>query len=294
MRSIGERLEEARKRKGISLREAAEATKIRADFLSSIEQNKFDFDLPDIYKRGFLKNYARYLKLDADKLLADYSAQQLSQSRLGKKAGSEWFGQMELKREEPVEATPPTRSAEASPVKRDSPTGSGAYFGMIRSKPRAEDGGDPAEQEAESEKTFYLKIAVIVAGSLALAFVLFGLIWAIIGSGGSDAPEPEPAPVRSGSTASASEQLTGSAGNQPGTTRDELILRASGNVYVLIRQKSDNSELLRRTMSAGETVNVTKSGPVDVLFTAGEFVTVEHRGEMLRPSSSGTAKISIP
>ena len=30
MQSIGERLEEARKKKGISLREAAEATKIRA------------------------------------------------------------------------------------------------------------------------------------------------------------------------------------------------------------------------------------------------------------------------
>ena len=62
MQSIGERLEEARKRKGISLREAAEATKIRSDFLGYIEQNKMDFSLPEIYKRGFLKNYARYLK----------------------------------------------------------------------------------------------------------------------------------------------------------------------------------------------------------------------------------------
>ena len=36
MQSIGERLEEARKRKGISLREAAEATKIRSDFLRGV------------------------------------------------------------------------------------------------------------------------------------------------------------------------------------------------------------------------------------------------------------------
>ncbi|MDP5080533.1 MAG: helix-turn-helix domain-containing protein, partial [Opitutales bacterium] len=47
MQSIGERLEEARKRKGISLREAAEATKIRGDFLGYFEQNKFDFELPE-------------------------------------------------------------------------------------------------------------------------------------------------------------------------------------------------------------------------------------------------------
>ena len=100
MQSIGERLEEARKRKGISLREAAEATKIRSDFLGYIEQNKMDFSLPDIYLRGFLIIYARYLKLDYDKIMTDYNAQQLSKSRLGKKAGSEWFGQMEVKKTE--------------------------------------------------------------------------------------------------------------------------------------------------------------------------------------------------
>jgi transcriptional regulator with XRE-family HTH domain len=294
MRSIGERLEEARKRKGISLREAAEATKIRADFLSAIEQNTFDFDLPDIYKRGFLKNYARYLKLDVEKILADYSAQQLSQSRLGKKAGSEWFGTMETKREEADEADAPARPKSAT-ASESATSGSGAHFGMIRSKPTRED--DPAAEgaeEADSEKTFYLKIAVIVAGALALFFVLFGLIWAIIGSGDPETPAPDPAPLRSGTGSSATDQLTGGATNTNSATSDALTLRASGNVYVLIRQKSDGAELLRRTMSAGETVTIEKSGPVDVLFTAGEFLTIEHRGESLRPSSAGTAKISIP
>lgn len=96
MQSIGERLEEARKRKGISLREASEATKIRSDFLGYIEQSKFDFDLPEIYKRGFIGNYARYLKLDPEKILTDYNAEQLGSTR-SKKAGAEWFGKMELK-----------------------------------------------------------------------------------------------------------------------------------------------------------------------------------------------------
>ncbi len=88
MQTIGERLEDARKRKGISLREAAEATKIRSDFLSNIEQNKFEFELPEIYKRGFIKNYARYLKLDPEKVINDYSAQLLSKTR-SKKGGAE-------------------------------------------------------------------------------------------------------------------------------------------------------------------------------------------------------------
>ena len=55
MQSIGEKIEEARKRKGISLREAAEATKIRSDFLTHIEKNEFDYDLPKDLQNRFYK-----------------------------------------------------------------------------------------------------------------------------------------------------------------------------------------------------------------------------------------------
>jgi len=58
MQTIGERLEEARKRKGISIREAAEATKIRSDYLHKFESNQFDLNLAEIYTRGFLRSYA--------------------------------------------------------------------------------------------------------------------------------------------------------------------------------------------------------------------------------------------
>jgi cytoskeletal protein RodZ len=75
MQNIGDRLAEARKRLGIALREASEATKIRTDYLQAMENGTFDFSLPEVYKRGFLKIYANYLKLDADKLANDYSDQ---------------------------------------------------------------------------------------------------------------------------------------------------------------------------------------------------------------------------
>ena len=42
MASIGQKLEEARNRKGISIREAEEATKIRGHFLASFEKDDFD------------------------------------------------------------------------------------------------------------------------------------------------------------------------------------------------------------------------------------------------------------
>ena len=74
MQTIGERLEEARKKKGISIREAAEATKIRGDYLQKFESNHFDIGLTEIYTRGFLRNYASFLKLPAERILNDYAA----------------------------------------------------------------------------------------------------------------------------------------------------------------------------------------------------------------------------
>jgi transcriptional regulator with XRE-family HTH domain len=295
MQTIGERLEDARKRKGISLREAAEATKIRSDFLGSIEQNRFDFDLPEIYKRGFLKNYARYLKLNVEQILTDYNAQQLSNSRLAKKAGAEWFGQMELKKADRPEHSEKSEQAETSYESAESTEredGESAPLGRILPKPAAKPKEESSHEDEESDKTFYLKIGLIFVGTIALVFVVVGLIWAILGSGDSSTGTAAPAPeIRD--TPSITETLTTGADDEPASS-DSITLIASGNVYVLVKQKDDNQELYRNTMGAGDTVPLEKSGPVDILFTAGEFLTIEHGGERMRPSSSGTAKITIP
>ena len=69
--AIGQKLEEARNRKGISIREASESTKIRGDYLSAFESNNFEIKLPEVYLRGFVRLYARFLDIDQDAILAD-------------------------------------------------------------------------------------------------------------------------------------------------------------------------------------------------------------------------------
>jgi cytoskeletal protein RodZ len=285
MQSVGERLEEARKRKGISLREAAEATKIRSDFLGCIEADKTDFDLPDIYKRGFLKNYARYLKLDIDKVMTDYNAQLLSHSRMAKKGGAEWFGQMEVKKSEGEPKTEHDDFEESAPS-----------YGRITPKkatnPIASDDEHDDREADESEKTFYLKIGLIFVGTLVLVFVVFGLISAILG-GGSDSNEQiaEQPEIRDSMGVPSGETQTSET--DAANTEDRITLTASGNVYVLVRQRSDNEELYKKTMADGESVTLEKDGPVDILFTAGENLIIEQGGERFRPNTSGTAKISL-
>lgn len=275
MQTIGGQLEEARQRKGISLREAAEATKIRSDFLAYIEQNKMDFDLPDIYKRGFLKNYARYLKLDVEKLLTDYEAQLLGDTRKGKEGGVELFGQMEIKKTNGTDNNGREESDEPAP------------YGHVTTKPTRSNTSQEADEE-DADKTFYMKIGLIFVGTLALVFVVFGLIWAILGSDKSDAFTD---------SSETQEETIEAQSSEPSQTEDtgseSITLIASGTVYVLVKQQSDNQELMRKTMSEGESITLVKNGAVDILFTAGENLQIEHAGERLRPRGSGTAKISI-
>jgi cytoskeletal protein RodZ len=275
MQSIGERLEEARKRKGISLREAAEATKIRSDFLGYIEQDKMDFDLPEIYKRGFLKNYARYLKLDYDKIMTDYNAQQLSKSRLGKKAGSEWFGQMEVKNTEGEEASDHSESEES------------ASYGRITAKPAHAETAESKGDEDEADKTFYMKIGLVFVGTLALVFVVFGLIWAILGSGSDDMAETTE--LRDDA------EMTQSTAPSPSVVSSDSVtlLANGGSVYVTVTQKNDGARIYRGAIEVDNPLTLDRSGPVEIIFTRGEHLVIEASGERFRPSASGAAKITI-
>jgi cytoskeleton protein RodZ len=96
MQTIGERLEEARKRKGISIREAAEATKIRSDYLQKFEANTFDLDLPALYIKGFVRSYARYLDLDAGRLMQDFGAAQAGEGKAPRRESREVYGRVDF------------------------------------------------------------------------------------------------------------------------------------------------------------------------------------------------------
>ena len=96
MQTIGERLEEARKRKGISIREAAEHTKIRGDYLQKFEANSFDIDLPPLYIRGFLRTYSRYLDLDPERVVGEVDAALGRESKPARREHREALGRVDF------------------------------------------------------------------------------------------------------------------------------------------------------------------------------------------------------
>ena len=78
MKNLGEKLRAAREALGLSVRDVSEVTRIRTDFIENMECGNFSFKLPEIYKRGFLRIYAKFLKLDSDAIVAEYAAGALS------------------------------------------------------------------------------------------------------------------------------------------------------------------------------------------------------------------------
>jgi cytoskeleton protein RodZ len=66
---IGETLRTARRRQGRSLADVAASTRVRESHLAAIESEEFDALGGDVYVRGFITAYARFLGLDPGPLL---------------------------------------------------------------------------------------------------------------------------------------------------------------------------------------------------------------------------------
>ena len=71
---IGERLREAREKKGLTLEQAQKQTRIHSTVLSALEDGRCDDILTSNYVKSFLKEYSNYLGFDHQKMVGDYLA----------------------------------------------------------------------------------------------------------------------------------------------------------------------------------------------------------------------------
>jgi cytoskeleton protein RodZ len=246
--NIGEQLQQARQALGWSIREASEATKIRGDVLSAFENNDFKMDLPDVYKRGFLRLYAKAIKLNAEEVLEQYALLE-AQSQPGGKASRPKISEQLLKRE---------------------------LFGQMNlDEENSDDADEPLLEEGvsaskklhlwERHKTLWIGI---LGG---LVCVLLGLgIWSLFRGGGADEiPMVE-------------HQLLESADRE-----EQVTLIAKDSVYVVVRQESDRQKLFNGEMKKGERLELTKRGPIKIQYNQGENLLLERNGQMYSMSTSG-------
>jgi transcriptional regulator with XRE-family HTH domain len=249
MQTIGERLEEARKKKGLSLREAAEATKIRGDYLQKFEGNQFDIGLTEIYTRGFLRSYAAFLKLPADRILQDYTS--LARPEARPRQSREIYGRLEVSTSTPVtDETAPAPAEEATsaaPPPRPSPSRS-------RTGSSLPSGPDPAIIFR------YAKWAAAAIGALVLLLIIKSLL-------PSSKPVATPPPAAVAPTAKA----------------PTLGLVAENPVQVTVRKKNaDESEgeiLFSGMITTGESKSIPRPGALFIEASAAENLAIEISGK---------------
>ena len=70
--TIGQRLSAGRQEKGVSVSEAAAATRILSKYISAMEADNFSVLSAPVYVKSFIRLYAKYLEIDAAPLVEDY------------------------------------------------------------------------------------------------------------------------------------------------------------------------------------------------------------------------------
>ncbi|HEY0944937.1 MAG TPA: helix-turn-helix domain-containing protein [Opitutaceae bacterium] len=265
MQTIGERLEEARKRKGISIREAAEATKIRGDYLHKFESNQFDINLPEIYVRGFLRTYASYLKLPAEKIAADYNALGLGGERDSKSSRSlnrEIYGRMDL-------SVSTSKDAAKEPAPEKTAPAEGPAGGDTA--PRNPATFIPRPAGLQFDTGLLLKFGGLIVGAIVVILLLVWGISAILNR--SSTPSSPPA-----ATATAEKQL---------------IVVALDTVRVKLTQLADGAVVFDGQMVRGESRSFPKRGTIRMQASALENVEIEMNGVRYPTRMRGSGAVDI-
>lgn len=261
MGNVGDRLEEARKRQGITIREASEATKVRTEYLSNFENDNFDFDLPDVYKRGFVKMYARFLKIDIEPFMTDVDA--LMQGRSKGKGGREFFGRMDLQTGSSAQDTTP------SSIFNEGDSGVGVAYKKGTNSPAV-----PAAERLElgTDKTLYWKIGLVCVGTVVVVGLIALLIQTILSDGSAPAD----------SAAQGTQQVAQA-------TTPTVVITAKGDALVAVQELAEPNRRLinNERLRAGETRTVYPNGQFHVVSDKIENVGVQINGKSFNTPETG-------
>src|SRR3954466_3470817 len=80
MATVAEQLRLAREEQKLDVYQVAEITKIKTDHIRALESGHYDSFSAPVYIRGFVRAYAKVLKLDESQVVADLEAE-LSQTQ---------------------------------------------------------------------------------------------------------------------------------------------------------------------------------------------------------------------
>lgn len=74
--------------------------------MQKFEANSFDFDLPPLYIRGFLRTYAKFLEFDPQRIVTEFDTMMADEGRAPRRETRENYGRVEIGGSETAETAP--------------------------------------------------------------------------------------------------------------------------------------------------------------------------------------------
>ena len=258
---IGFILREKREKLGLTLEEVEKATRIRAKFLSALEDDDYAAMPSTAQARGFLNLYAQFLSLNADQVMAAYDAGR-------KKSRARVPAAM------PRPAAPPVAAARPATMPRPTP----------RPAPQAAVGRAPVVR-SRLPRWVSVDVFVGVAFTLVLGgFLVWGALEFISGQGFTPTSTPtRAAPLAAVSTASATPPLAAATPTPPLPTPlasyngVNLIVRAEERTWV--RVVVDGTEAFAGLMPPGASKEFNGQNVVELATGNGQGTHVLWNGQ---------------
>jgi cytoskeleton protein RodZ len=259
---IGDLLREEREKKGLSLSDVENATKIRVRYIKALETEQYQIIPGEVYRLGFLKNYARLLDLDPNTMINRYKSAQKSADQ---KSADQVTDPAE---EQPVMPQPvlANRQSVRDEERREARQADAAV--------RRPDVDQVAGKLAQTSSIFQNRR---VLGAASLVIVLL-LVFLMVNLGRSHHRNPSPL-----------QQTPKQTQNLPavpptvGTKPQTLEIRLVGTGHCWAEVKVDGQEAYMGTIGPGDTKTFTAQSTVWLDLGYPQSVDVYYNGAKLPP-----------
>ena len=242
---LGNTLRDERERQKLSVNDIEQGTSIRALYIEAIENGEYDKLPGEVYTRGFIKNYAKFLGLDGDAFAKEFTA--------------ELHGAPPAP---PVEEKPAAQPVESKPVVESKPAKkSSKVVGEVRGENRGSSG-------------------IMIVAAVVLIAALAGGAWAFLSGDGGDVASKPPAQTQPAQTQPAQTPVA-NANPAPQTPADVVKVEAKFNNRCWTLVTVDGAVVLEGVVEAGE--NLSWEGKESVNLRLGDAGAVEltHNGKNL-------------
>lgn len=292
---IGEVLRAEREKQNLTIKDIEKGTSIRALYIDAIEKGNYEQLPGEVYTKGFIRNYAHFLKLDSNEIMQQYMAEQHPDKV---QAQPQPQPQPEAKKEEvkpePVKAEPKQEKEEKKPaaeVKQSAPQP--AKKAPTRTERRTHEVHKPYTNSTKhsdhtsSRKKIFAILAVIIVVIAAAAYAM---------SGSSDKAQQQPAQQAQ------TQQQAAPAPEQQQVSGVQVVATFSEDCWTQVT--IDGKEVYEGTETKGKTetwqgtqnvvIRVGNAGAVDVKLNGQDLGKVGGEGQVVTKTYTQDGEQAAP